>query len=127
MTDQVDGPSSPNTELFAHSRWEAGPISVLAALSGTLENSAAFDICPECGWEDDGQDNPYAGEVWGGPNGRLNLTQARAEYAAFAAGPPRPDSVVHGGEGAWWCPGKRYREQTGQLKANEASESDTNR
>jgi len=32
--------------------------------------SAGVRICPVCFWEDDGQDDPKAHKVWGGPNGR---------------------------------------------------------
>ncbi|WTX00570.1 CPCC family cysteine-rich protein [Streptomycetaceae bacterium NBC_01309] len=55
-----------------------------------METSAYYEICPECGWEDDGQDDSTADEVWGGPNGRLSLTQARDEYAAYVTDIERP-------------------------------------
>jgi hypothetical protein len=42
-----------------------------------------------CFWEDDGQGDESADEVWGGPNGRLSLTAARTNYAAFGACDPR--------------------------------------
>ena len=51
----------------------------------TLEERGIYDICPVCFWEDDGQDDPHADEVWGGPNGSLSLTQARANFAEFGA------------------------------------------
>ncbi|SEG70923.1 Cysteine-rich CPCC [Actinacidiphila yanglinensis] len=51
----------------------------------TLEEQANFEICPECGWEDDGQDGADAHIVRGGPNGRLSLTQARLDYLESAA------------------------------------------
>lgn len=44
-----------------------------------------FEICPVCFWEDDGQDDADADEVFGGPNGNLSLTQARANYKTFGA------------------------------------------
>ncbi|WP_084316303.1 CPCC family cysteine-rich protein [Actinospica robiniae] len=66
----------------------------------TLDSRACFDICDECGWEDDGQDDPYADEVRGGPDDRLSLTRARERYARRRAAEPQDvDSVVHGGEG----------------------------
>jgi hypothetical protein len=46
----------------------------------TLGESAAYEICYLCNWEDDGQNDPYANEVWGGPNGKLSLTQARNNF-----------------------------------------------
>ncbi|MEA3320951.1 MAG: CPCC family cysteine-rich protein [Bacillota bacterium] len=30
-----------------------------------LEERGNFEICILCNWEDDGQDDPYADEVWG--------------------------------------------------------------
>jgi hypothetical protein len=88
-----------------------------------LENCAEFDICPECGWEDDGQDDPYGEEVWGGPNGRLSLTEARAIYAGHMVGPPSADSVTRGGEGIWQAAARRFREQRRRTRAGGA---DTN-
>jgi len=46
----------------------------------TLEERGNFEICILCNWEDDGQDDPYADEVWGGPNGDYSLTEARKNY-----------------------------------------------
>jgi hypothetical protein len=51
----------------------------------TLQGRGGFEICSVCFWEDDGQDDPHADEVWGGPNRDLSLTAARANYAAFGA------------------------------------------
>lgn len=65
----------------------------------TLGERSAYEICPVCFWEDDGQDDQNADEVWGGPNGALSLTDARTNYRAFGASserrrqfvrPPRP-------------------------------------
>ncbi|MFS8121813.1 CPCC family cysteine-rich protein, partial [Rhizobium sp. BR 250] len=47
----------------------------------TLHERAGYEICPVCFWEDDGQDDPYADQVRGGPNADLSLTQARQNYA----------------------------------------------
>jgi hypothetical protein len=46
----------------------------------TLENRNEFEICKICWWEDDGQDNNQADEIWGGPNYGVSLTQARHYY-----------------------------------------------
>ncbi|MEM6490825.1 MAG: CPCC family cysteine-rich protein [Pseudomonadota bacterium] len=43
----------------------------------TLRSRGDFEICPVCWWEDDGQDNKRADDAYGGPNGSINLTQAR--------------------------------------------------
>ncbi|WP_421704542.1 CPCC family cysteine-rich protein [Aliiroseovarius sp.] len=48
----------------------------------TLEARAVFDICEICWWEDDGQDAPYADEVWAGPNKDYSLTMARQNFLA---------------------------------------------
>ena len=47
----------------------------------TLTRLGAFEICPRCGWEDDGQSDADARSVRGGPNGALSLEQARAHFA----------------------------------------------
>lgn len=51
----------------------------------TLLERAAFEICPVCFWEDDGQDDADADEVRGGPNGSLSLSVARANYRSCGA------------------------------------------
>jgi hypothetical protein len=71
----------------------------------TIGERAVFEICPVCFWEDDGQDDPNADEVWGGPNYELSLTAARANYQSFGASserrrqfvrPPNPDELPEG-------------------------------
>ena len=68
----------------------------------TLSERGYYDICPVCFWEDDGQDDPNADLVRGGPNGALSLTQARANFKEFGASrrdmlphvrPPRPEEM----------------------------------
>lgn len=39
-------------------------------------------MCQICWWEDDGQDDSTADEVWGGPNGDYSLSAARANFAS---------------------------------------------
>jgi hypothetical protein len=47
----------------------------------TLYGRAAFEICPVCYWEDNGQDSHDADIVRGGPNGVLSLKKARENFA----------------------------------------------
>lgn len=51
----------------------------------TLTERSAYEICPVCFWEDDGQDDHDADEVRGGPNRALSLTVARANFQAMGA------------------------------------------
>jgi hypothetical protein len=44
-----------------------------------------YEICAVCFWEDEGQDDHDAGEIRGGPNRDLSLTQARRNFAAYGA------------------------------------------
>ncbi|MEM9981509.1 MAG: CPCC family cysteine-rich protein [Bacteroidota bacterium] len=55
----------------------------------TLENRNAFEICTICWWEDDGQDNKHADEIWGGPNYGVSLTQARHFYLTIGIYNPK--------------------------------------
>jgi hypothetical protein len=49
----------------------------------TLPERGAYHICPLCFWEDDGQDEPYHEEVWGGPNGDYSLSEARNNFSLY--------------------------------------------
>lgn len=51
----------------------------------TLRRRSIYAICPVCYWEDDGQDDHNADEVFGGPNGDLSLSQGQANYREFGA------------------------------------------
>ena len=51
----------------------------------TLAETEAYEICPVCFWEDDGQTDADASKVYGGPNGELSLAQARANFHEFGA------------------------------------------
>lgn len=48
----------------------------------TLPSRGNYDLCPECDWEDDGQDDHDSALIRFGPNGGLSLDAARAEYKA---------------------------------------------
>ena len=60
---------------------------------GTLAARGAYEICPVCYWEDDGQDDNDADDVPGGPNGNLSLTAGRANYRLFGAS--REEDLPH--------------------------------
>jgi hypothetical protein len=49
----------------------------------TMPYPHSFEICPVCGWQDDGQNDQDADEVKGGPNGLLSLSEARRNYLAL--------------------------------------------
>ena len=49
----------------------------------TLGEPAAYLICRLCNWEDDGQGDLDANEVWGGPNGSYSLSEARENFKKF--------------------------------------------
>ena len=64
----------------------------------TLQARGANEICILCNWEDEGQDDPQADEVWGGPNGPYSLSAARANFDRYLVmySPDRPDPRVGG-------------------------------
>ncbi|GGK46377.1 membrane protein [Planomonospora parontospora subsp. parontospora] len=64
---------------------EDGPYACPCCGYVTLDERGGFEICPVCFWEDDGQDDPDADVVLGGPNGRLSLTQARRNFLTSGA------------------------------------------
>jgi len=49
----------------------------------TLRERGAYNICFLCNWEDDGQDDPRADEVWGGSNAHYSLTHARNNFKKY--------------------------------------------
>lgn len=49
----------------------------------TLSELGGYEICCLCNWEDDGQDDPRADEVWGGPNGSYSLAKARRNFKRY--------------------------------------------
>jgi hypothetical protein len=55
----------------------------------TLVERGAFEMCPVCWWEDDGQDDEDADVVRGGPNGVLSLSAARENYRRVGASDPK--------------------------------------
>ena len=59
----------------------------------TLQERAAWEVCFLCSWEDDGQDDPRADEVFGGPNGDRSLTYARQQFKQYLAQGPGEDAM----------------------------------
>ncbi|MEU1520230.1 CPCC family cysteine-rich protein [Streptomyces sp. NPDC005811] len=95
-----------------------GPYACPCCRLLTLDARCAWEICPECGWEDDGQDDLNADEVWGGPNGSESLTAARLRYADYAARDRSGDrqSLAQGGEGAWQGAAEQVLRGTGKTE-----------
>lgn len=46
----------------------------------TLDELSSYEICELCNWEDDGQGEDEADEVWGGPNSDYSLSEARSNF-----------------------------------------------
>lgn len=59
-----------------------GPYSCPCCGHLTLGERGGYEICSECGWEDDGQDDHDAKVIRGGPNGRHSLADARTAYVS---------------------------------------------
>lgn len=51
----------------------------------TLGEGDAFEVCPVCFWENDGQNDADADDIRGGPNGGLSLAQARRNFRNLGA------------------------------------------
>jgi hypothetical protein len=60
----------------------------------SLDERGGFSICPVCFGEDDGQDDPDADEVRGGPNASGSLTQARANFLKYKNSGDAPSKYV---------------------------------
>jgi hypothetical protein len=65
----------------------------------TLTERASYEICELCNWEDDGQDDDSADEVWGGPNSDYSLTEARENFKKYRVMySPQRDQRLTGGD-----------------------------
>jgi len=66
----------------------------------TLAGRGTDEICELCWWEDDGQDDDQADEVWGGPNGGYSLNDARENFQLFGIKyAPQEDRRIGGLDG----------------------------
>lgn len=75
----------------------------------TLSVRGGYDMCCLCSWEDDGQDDPRANEVWGGPNGAYSLAKARLNFARHLImyDPVQPSTRIGGPDSAIELEAKR--------------------
>lgn len=65
----------------------------------TLPERAAYEICEMCNWEDDGQGDEDADEVWGGPNSDYSLSEARRNFKLYRVMyEPGRDQRITGGD-----------------------------
>ncbi|BCL12595.1 CPCC family cysteine-rich protein [Micromonospora sagamiensis] len=68
-----------------------GPYTCPCCGHATLSERGRYEICDECWWEDDGQDNHDSAVGRGGPNGSLSLDEARVQYIRKGRGrTPQP-------------------------------------
>ena len=69
------------------------PVACPCCGHATLTERGAFQLCPICFWEDDGQDNADAGVDRGGPN-PTSLSEARRNYLLHRASDPKCRGAV---------------------------------
>lgn len=62
--------------------------------SRTITERGQYEICKVCWWEDDGQDNESADEIYGGPNYEISLTQGRYNFLKFGLYDPERDDLM---------------------------------
>lgn len=82
----------------------------------TLDSRGEFEICIICWWEDDGQDNKNADEIWGGPNYGVSLTEARYYYQTIGIYNPKQINLKKIQEPADKYPiGRRFKLKDGYV------------
>jgi len=65
----------------------------------TLDELNSYEICELCNWEDDGQGEEEAEEVWGGPNSDYSLSEARKNFHLYRVMySPDKDQRITGGD-----------------------------
>lgn len=65
----------------------------------TLSERGGYEICILCSWEDNGQDNENADEVWGGPNHELSLNDNRVLFETN-----KKSNWTESGREQWFAP-----------------------
>ena len=78
--DQYTGRTGESLKKIRESK--DGLFRCPCCMAFTLREAAAYEIC-DCGWEDDGQDDPRASEIWGGPNADYSLQEARENFKKY--------------------------------------------
>ena len=68
---------------------EGGPYTCPCCGHRTLPSRGSYDLCPECQWEDDGQDDHDSAAVRLGPNGGEVSTWHELATGPLGAGPNR--------------------------------------
>jgi hypothetical protein len=63
-----------------HADTAGGPYTCPCCGHRTLPTRGNYDLCPNCDWEDDGQDDHDSHLIRLGPNGGLSLDAAREVY-----------------------------------------------
>ena len=79
---EPDGPLEPFVNVLQDVHASGELYACPCCYKITLPSRGSFELCGECDWEDDGQDDHDADRVRGGPNGDLSLTAARQLYQA---------------------------------------------
>lgn len=116
--DSTDGTGQPSCILRRLPRSDCGDSAVAGALRHavhrpccgypTLDERSSYDICYLCWWEDEGQDDPDADTVAGGPNAHYRLTTARENFANYLVMyEPDKDRRVRGRDSAEELQAKR--------------------
>ncbi len=91
----------------------------------TLHGRGGYGICELCDWEDDGQDDTHADEVWGGPNGKYSLTEARSNFKKYNI-MYSPDKSPTRFQNSNTEPGKRYKHEIMNAFDSIKNETDPN-
>ena len=65
---------------YVHADAADGPYTCPCCGHRTLPTRGNYDLCPNCDWEDDGQDDHDSHLIRLGPNGGLSLDAAREIY-----------------------------------------------